>query len=92
MPVRKTGYPAKKPPTTCPPPLSAAVAPAARAHWSIENRLHYVRDVAFSEDASRIRHNPGLFALLRRFALNLRRFINGVNNISLAVTAQLARQ
>jgi len=48
--------------------------------------------VAFSEDASRIRHNPGLFALLRRFALNLRRFINGVNNISLAVTAQLARQ
>jgi predicted transposase YbfD/YdcC len=66
-------------------PLSAAAAAqAARARWSIENRLHYVRDVTLGEDASRIRRNPGLFALLRSFALNLFRF-NGVSNISLAL-------
>ncbi len=65
--------------------LSAAhAAHAIRAHWSIENRLHYVRDVTLGEDASRIRCNPGLFALLRSFALNLLRF-NGVTNISLGL-------
>ncbi len=65
--------------------LSAAdAAHAVRAHWGIENRLHYVRDVTLGEDASRIRHNPGIFALLRSFALNLLRF-NGVSNISLAL-------
>ena len=65
--------------------LSAAhAAHAVRAHWGIENRLHYVRDVTLGEDASRIRHNPGLFALLRSFALNLLRF-NGVTNISLGL-------
>jgi len=65
--------------------LSAVeAAHAIRAHWSIENRLHYVRDVTLGEDASRIRCNPGLFALLRSFALNLLRF-NGVTNISLGL-------
>ena len=66
-------------------PLSAAAAAqAARAHWSIENRLHYVRDVTLGEDVSRIRCNPGLFALLRSVALNLFRF-NGITNISLGL-------
>lgn len=65
--------------------LSAAdAAQAVRAHWGIENRLHYVREVTLGEDASRIRRNPGLFALLRSFALNLLRF-NGVTNISLGL-------
>ena len=65
--------------------LSAAdAAQVVRAHWSIENRLHYVRDVTLGEDASRIRRNPGLFALLRSFALNLLRF-NGISNISLGL-------
>ena len=63
---------------------AADAAQAVRAHWSIENRLHYVRDVTLGEDASRIRRNPGLFALLRSFALNLLRF-NGVTNISLGL-------
>ena len=63
---------------------AAAAARAARAHWRIENRLHYVRDVTLGEDASRIRRNPGLFALLRSFALNLLRF-NGITNISLGL-------
>lgn len=46
---------------------------AIRAHWGIENQLHWVLDVTFSEDVSRIRtHNsPENFALLRRMALSL---------------------
>jgi len=55
-------------------PLSASVcANAIRAHWGIENRSHYPRDVAFDEDASRIRVNPGVFARLRSFACNILR-------------------
>ncbi len=55
-----------------------------RGHWGVENRLHSVRDVTLGEDANRLRRNPGIFALLRRFALNLLRF-NGVTNISLGL-------
>lgn len=57
---------------------------AIRAHWAIENRLHHIRDTRLDEDASRIRCNPGVFAKLRTFALNLLRF-NGVKNISLGL-------
>jgi predicted transposase YbfD/YdcC len=42
-----------------------------RQHWSIENSFHYVRDVAMGEDASRIRKQPGTFARLRSWALNI---------------------
>ena len=42
-----------------------------RGHWRIENGSHYVRDVAFAEDASRIRKNPDIAARLRSFAYNL---------------------
>ncbi|WP_037672373.1 ISAs1 family transposase [Streptomyces griseus] len=43
-----------------------------RAHWVIENRLHFVRDTAFREDASKIRtgHGPENMATLRGFAIN----------------------
>jgi hypothetical protein len=51
-----------------------------RGHWQIENASHYVRDVAFAEDASRIRKNPEIVARLRSFAYNLIR-ASGVNNI-----------
>jgi predicted transposase YbfD/YdcC len=46
---------------------------ATRQHWSIENSLHWVLDVAFREDDSRIRKGHGAenFAILRPMALNL---------------------
>src|SRR5215210_5026460 len=60
---------------------ATACAHAIRGHWGIENRLHYVRDVSFREDDSRIRRNPGNFARLRSFAANILRF-NSVHNMS----------
>jgi predicted transposase YbfD/YdcC len=51
-----------------------------RQHWRIENGSHYVRDVTFAEDASRIRKNPDIAARLRSFAYNLLR-ATGCDNI-----------
>ena len=65
-------------------PEAKEAAEAIRFHWHIENRNHYVRDVSLGEDASRIRHNPGIFARLRSFALNLFRK-NKVNNVKQAL-------
>jgi len=47
----------------------------ARTHWNIENQLHWVLDVDFSEDASRSRKDnaPQNLALLRKLALNILR-------------------
>ena len=46
---------------------------AARSHWAVENSLHWVLDVTFDEDRSRIRKGgaPENFGLLRRLALCL---------------------
>ncbi|MDB5773084.1 MAG: hypothetical protein JWM42_3458 [Burkholderia sp.] len=46
----------------------------------LENSLHPVRDVALREDASQIREQPGIFARLRSWALNLIR-ISGAQHI-----------
>lgn len=44
-----------------------------RRHWSIENRLHYVRDVSMGEDACRVRsgHAPQILSTLRNLAIGL---------------------
>jgi predicted transposase YbfD/YdcC len=44
-----------------------------RSHWGIENRLHWVLDVVFAEDANRSRKDnaPENLAILRRLALNI---------------------
>lgn len=48
-------------------------AQAARGHWGIENSLHWVLDVTFREDESRIRtgYAPQNFNVIRQLAINL---------------------
>ena len=48
---------------------------AVRAHWGIENKVHWVLDITFREDDCRIRKGNGAvnFAVLRHIALNLLR-------------------
>lgn len=55
-------------------PLSAqALGEAVRSHWGIENQAHWVLDVSFGEDRSRIRRGVAAenAAILRRIALNV---------------------
>lgn len=63
----------------------AELADAARAHWGIENRLHWVRDVTFAEDLSQIRtgHGPVVMATLRNLAISLHR-LAGASSIAAA--------
>jgi predicted transposase YbfD/YdcC len=46
-----------------------------RDHWGVENGLHWVLDIAFREDDSRVRkgHGPQNLSVLRRLSLNLLR-------------------
>lgn len=45
----------------------------SRQHWSVENRLHYVRDVSMGEDACRVRSGqaPQVLAALRNLTIGL---------------------
>jgi predicted transposase YbfD/YdcC len=60
-------------------PLTAAqLAEAVRAHWRIENSLHWVLDVTFREDLARVRKGHGAknMAVVRHFAINIVRTAN----------------
>src|SRR5262245_20232209 len=50
-------------------------ARVVRAHWGVENRLHWVLDVVFRDDLARLRsgHGPENMAIVRHMALNLMR-------------------
>jgi predicted transposase YbfD/YdcC len=50
-------------------------ARVVRAHWGVENRLHWVLDVVFHDDLARLRsgHGPENMAIVKHMALNLMR-------------------
>ncbi|HYE73903.1 MAG TPA: ISAs1 family transposase, partial [Blastocatellia bacterium] len=54
-------------------PDAERAAAAVRGHWGIENSLHWVLDVVFHEDNSRVRigHAPQNLALVRKITHNL---------------------
>jgi predicted transposase YbfD/YdcC len=66
----------------------ARLAALVRGHWSIENRLHYVRDVAFEEDRSTVtsRNLPRIMATLRNLAIGMIR-LAGHTNIAATLRA-----
>jgi len=61
------------------------LAETIRRHWSIENRLYWIRDVVFAEDHSRVRTGTGpvTMASLRNFAVSRHR-LAGATNIAAA--------
>ena len=65
-------------------------AHAIRSHWRVENSLHWVLDVSFREDDSRIRkdHAPDNFAVLRHIALNM---IKKENSVKKSIKAKRLR-
>lgn len=72
-------------------PLDAkAFATAVRAHWGIENRLHWVLDVVFHDDLARLRsqNGPQNMAVVKHMAMNLVR--NPKDRHSLKVRRKLA--
>ena len=65
--------------------LAAAVGPMIRAHWAIENSLHWVMDMVFRDDECRVRTDnaPANFATCRHIAYNLTRKAPGKDSIRL---------
>jgi predicted transposase YbfD/YdcC len=50
-------------------------AAAVRAHWGVENRLHWVLDVVFHDDLVRLRtgHGPQNMAIVKHMTMNMRK-------------------
>jgi predicted transposase YbfD/YdcC len=66
--------------------LSAArAAQAVRSHWAIENSLHWVLDVTYGDDQSRLRKGHGAknMAVVRHFAINLARAVDDKRSVRL---------
>ena len=64
----------------------------SRAHWGIENRLHWVRDVTFDEDRCQVRSGsaPQVLSAIRNTVIGLLR-IAGNSNIAAALRRNAAR-
>jgi predicted transposase YbfD/YdcC len=64
-----------------------------REHWGIENRLHYVKDVSFSEDSSKIKSggSAGIFSLIRNLVINIARInkATGIKSFMRKVTGNI---
>jgi predicted transposase YbfD/YdcC len=58
-------------------------AAAARAHWGIENRLHWVLDVVFHDDLARLRtgFGPQNMAIVKHMAMNMVRAANDKHSL-----------
>ena len=70
------------------------VASWARGHWTIENRLHWVRDVVTGEDRHQLRtaNGPQIMAALRNLAISLIRLLHGPRAPIAATTRAMARR
>jgi hypothetical protein len=64
----------------------ADLADIIRGHWTIEDRLHWIRDVVYDEDRSQIRtaNGPRIMASLRNLAITVLR-LTGAANIAAAL-------
>ena len=65
--------------------MATAVGPMIRAHWAIENSLHWVMDMVFRDDQCRVRTDnaPANFATCRHIAYNRTRKAPGKDSIRL---------
>jgi len=67
-------------------PDAGLFAKAVRSHWGIENRVHWVLDMVFREDESRIRmgHSAKNMSVIRRIAMNvIRRDVGSKKSLKL---------
>jgi len=61
-------------------------AKGIRAHWGVENRLHWVKDVVFDEDSAQMvdGYAAANFSIIRSFVINLFRH-NGFDSLTRAI-------
>jgi predicted transposase YbfD/YdcC len=65
--------------------LASQLGPVIRAHWAIENSLHWVMDMVFRDDECRLRtdHAPANFTTIKHMAHNLIRRAPGKDSVRL---------
>jgi hypothetical protein len=75
----ETVYAIASPPTAqASPPYPAEIL---RGHWTVEDRLHWVRDVTFGEDLSQVRtgNGPRVMATVRNLGISILRLTDATN-------------